>query len=84
MPRIRVLHNYGSAATPARIVPGEYELDDPRLFEQGRYLLENGHAEIVDEHEPEITGEDMKLVEAGDENAPIPAPVKPASRKRSK
>lgn len=42
---ITVLRNYGSAATDfQRIEPGDYAEDDPRLYGQADYLIENGVA----------------------------------------
>lgn len=71
--RIQVLHNYGSVAMgAARIEPGDYEIDDPRLFGRGDYLVKNGHAvplegpavvqEVAPEEEPvaQINGVDVE------------------------
>ena len=42
---ITVLRNYGSAATDfQRIEPGDYAENDPRLYGQADYLIENGVA----------------------------------------
>lgn len=45
MKRIRVLINYGGKDTnERRIEPGEYDLNDERLFGVGERLLANGQA----------------------------------------
>lgn len=45
MTLIRVIHNYGGADThDRRILPGIYEIGDPRLFGVAQILLEDGHA----------------------------------------
>lgn len=42
---IRVLQNYGGYNTnERRILPGEYDDNDPRLFGIGDYLVQHGHA----------------------------------------
>ncbi len=51
--RIKVLYNYGGAMThEARIQPGEYDIDAPELFGAGRYLVENGHATVIENDTP--------------------------------
>lgn len=48
--RIRVLINYGGALTnELRILPGDYDQDDPRLFGLAGHLLEVGHAITLDD-----------------------------------
>jgi len=51
---ISVHNNYGGRLTnEERIEPGEYEDTDPRLFGLAKYLVENGHAEVIAESLPE-------------------------------
>lgn len=43
--RIEVKNNYGGSLTKERrILPGEYDSEDPALFGLADYLLEHGHA----------------------------------------
>lgn len=50
MPLIRVLNNYGGKRTKERrIKPGIYDSRDERLFGQAKYLVKNGHAELVED-----------------------------------
>lgn len=47
--RIHLLHNYGGALTSGtRILPGTYAEDAPELHGLALYLVENGHATVVD------------------------------------
>ena len=47
--RIIVLRNYGGSRTQERrILPGEYDSEDAALFGLADYLVENGHAVIVE------------------------------------
>lgn len=67
---IRVLHNYGGKPSGGRrILPGDYEASDERLFGLAQYLVDNGHAVI--------TVSDVKVVDRdGDdkeeETKPLP------------
>ncbi len=50
MKRIRVLVNYGGFNTQERrILPGEYEVNDPALFGAADYLIQNGQAVVLDD-----------------------------------
>ena len=47
--KIEVLHTYQSVALGARVIaPGVYDIGDPALWGQGRYLVDNGHARVMD------------------------------------
>lgn len=61
--RIRVLINYGGALTnELRILPGDYDQDDPRLFGLAGWLLEVGHAIALDEPAAPIVPEPEPVV----------------------
>lgn len=50
MSNIRLLRDYaGRRTNEQRILPGVYAADDPALFGQAEYLVENGHAVFTDE-----------------------------------
>lgn len=60
---IRVLHIYqGVPSGDKRIHPGEYANDDPALFGLADYLVDNRHAEAVDEPIVEETVNDGEPV----------------------
>lgn len=51
--RIKVLINYGGFNTnEKRILPGEYDADDPCVFGIADYLVENGHAVVTQADPP--------------------------------
>lgn len=51
--RIEVLKNFGGVLTnEKRILPGVYDSSDPRLFGVADYLVEHGHARVVEDSIP--------------------------------
>lgn len=51
--KIELLINFGGVPTnELRILPGIYDADDERLFGITEYLLDNGHAVVVDDDVP--------------------------------
>lgn len=61
--KVRVLHTYGSQRLTGgqHIQPGEYDWEDKALFNLARYLVDNGHAEIVSGTSPTDT-QDIEVV----------------------
>lgn len=35
-----------------RVRPGDYDIDDPALLGYGQYLVDNGHATVIEEDKP--------------------------------
>lgn len=91
--RIRVLMNYGGFNTQERrIVPGEYDVNDPALFGAADYLVQHGHAvpvesqpdssNVIDGLNKEIADLKSKLADAEKTAAEIPMPDKSKTTKK--
>lgn len=66
--RINLLGNYGGQRTgEKRILPGEYDSEDPAIFGLADYLVENGHAVVIGELPPIVPDADALTLEEQDE-----------------
>ena len=83
--RIRVLENYGGVRTDGRrILPGEYELNDPALFKCAGHLVEEGVAVVVEDEPIEEFIFEAAPDEPEVKDEPKPEPVKPSHKKGRK
>lgn len=89
--KIELLHDYGGVRVPRgqRLQPGIYELDAPELFGLGQYLVDTGHARVI-ETEPEDVTSDFgtSFIVSPEESEPEEGvdtlPVSPEPRQRRK
>jgi len=71
MKHIYVKQNYGGRLTnEQRILPGEYDITDERLFGAGEYLIANGYAVVTSETVDPIEAELEEVL--GDGLSPEP------------
>jgi hypothetical protein len=54
MKRIKLLINYRGKPSRERVIPaGEYNAKDPRLLKLADYLVQNGHAVVIEDDTPQ-------------------------------
>lgn len=56
--RIRVLINWGAAGSLRRVLPGEYDINDPALMGMGLVIVAEGHAIVIEDAAPAVSDED--------------------------